>query len=125
MQVAYQPVVEVVGDTPALMTRRERGVWSSRDTNQEVLAIARGRIKVPRHLDHSMYQVLERFAGPRFPARRIRLEAPAGFLETRDRLHPLRYPHPGAIDSPVVAVSPLAARLGRTSSSTERLGVLR
>jgi len=28
MHTAYLPVVEVLGDTLALMTRRERGVWS-------------------------------------------------------------------------------------------------
>ena len=45
MHTAYQPVVEVLGDTLALMTRRERGVWSLHDTNTDILAIARGRFK--------------------------------------------------------------------------------
>ena len=41
MHTAYQPVVEVLGDTLALMTRRERGVWSLHDTNTDILAIAK------------------------------------------------------------------------------------
>ncbi len=45
MNAAYQPVVEVLGDTLALMTRRERGVWSLHDTYMNILAIAKGRFK--------------------------------------------------------------------------------
>ena len=45
MHTAYQPVVEVLGDTLALMTRRERGVWSLHDTNTDILAIARRKIQ--------------------------------------------------------------------------------
>ena len=54
MQTAYQPVVEVLGDTLALMTRRGRGVWSLHDTNTDILAVARGRFKAPPHINHSL-----------------------------------------------------------------------
>ena len=57
MHTAYQPVVEVLGDTLALMTRRERGVWSLHDTNTDILAIAKGRFKAPPHINHSLSQV--------------------------------------------------------------------
>jgi hypothetical protein len=57
MHIAYQPVVEVLSDTLALMTRRERAVWSFHDANTVILAIARGRIKVPPYTNHSMSQV--------------------------------------------------------------------
>jgi hypothetical protein len=57
MHVAYQPVVEVLGITLALMTRRERGVWSLHDTNTDILAIANGSFKAPPDIHHSMSQV--------------------------------------------------------------------
>jgi len=57
MHTAYQPVVEVLGDTLALMTRREHGVWSLHDTNTDILAIAKGRFKAPPHINHSLSQV--------------------------------------------------------------------
>jgi hypothetical protein len=53
MHAAYQPVVEVLGDALALMTRRERGVWSLHDTNTDILAIANGRFNAPPHINHS------------------------------------------------------------------------
>jgi hypothetical protein len=51
MHIARQPVVEVVGDTLALVTRRERGAWSLHDTNAYSLAIARGRFKADTRRD--------------------------------------------------------------------------
>jgi hypothetical protein len=57
MHTAYQPLVEVLGDTLALMTRRERGVWSLHDTTTDILAVATGRFKAPPHINHSLSQV--------------------------------------------------------------------
>jgi hypothetical protein len=57
MAIACQPVAKVLGDTLALMTRQERGVWSLHDTNKHSLALAEGRFKAPRHIDYSMSQV--------------------------------------------------------------------
>ncbi len=57
MHIAYQPVVEVLGDTLALMTRRERGVWSLHDTDEYILALRQGSYKALRHINHSMSQV--------------------------------------------------------------------
>ncbi len=53
MHSAYQPVVEVLGDTLALMTRRERGVWSLHDANTDILAVPNGRFKILPHINHS------------------------------------------------------------------------
>ena len=47
MHTAYQRVGEIRGGTLALMARRERGVWSSQETNTDILAIAKGRFKAP------------------------------------------------------------------------------
>jgi hypothetical protein len=52
MHTAYQPVVEVLGDTLALMTRRGRGVWSLHDTITDILAIAKRGFKAPPHINH-------------------------------------------------------------------------
>jgi len=57
MHPADQPVVEVLGDTLALMTRRERGVWSLHDTNAGILAIANVRFKARPHINHPLSQV--------------------------------------------------------------------
>jgi hypothetical protein len=57
MHTAYQPVVEVLGDTLALMTRRERGVWSLHDANADILGIAKRRFKAPPHINHSLSQI--------------------------------------------------------------------
>jgi hypothetical protein len=57
MHTAYQPVVEVLGDTLALMTRRGRGAWSLHDTNADILAIANGSFKALPHINHPLSQV--------------------------------------------------------------------
>ena len=57
MRIAYQPVVAVLGDTLAVLTRRERGVWSLHDTNEDILALPQGRYKALPHINHSMSQV--------------------------------------------------------------------
>ncbi len=57
MNAAYQPVVEVLGDTLALLTRRERGVWPVHDTSTGILATAQGRFKAPRDFSDSLCQV--------------------------------------------------------------------
>jgi hypothetical protein len=57
MRIAYQPVVAVLGDTLAVMTRRVRGVWSVHDTNEDILALSQGRYKALPHINHSMSQV--------------------------------------------------------------------
>jgi hypothetical protein len=57
MRNAYQPVVAVLGDTLATMTRRERGVWSLHDTINDILALPQGRYKALPHINHSMSQV--------------------------------------------------------------------
>jgi hypothetical protein len=57
MHTAYQPVVEVLGDTLALMKRRERALWSSHDTTTDILAIADERFKAPIHINHSLSHV--------------------------------------------------------------------
>jgi hypothetical protein len=50
-------VVEILGDTHALMTRRKLGVWSSHDTNTDILAIAKGSFKAVPDINHSLSQV--------------------------------------------------------------------
>ena len=40
MMNAYPPVIEVLGDTLASMSRRGRGAWSLHETNTDSLAIA-------------------------------------------------------------------------------------
>ena len=57
MPIAYQSVVEVLGERLALMTRRERGVWSLPNTNADILAIAKGRFKAPSCINHSLSRV--------------------------------------------------------------------
>jgi hypothetical protein len=52
MHTAYQPVVEVICDTLASMTRRD-GVWSLHATNRGILAIAKGRFKAAPHINQS------------------------------------------------------------------------
>jgi hypothetical protein len=53
LHIAYQPVVEVLGDTLALMTRRESGKWSSHDTNADILAIPQGGFKAPPRISEA------------------------------------------------------------------------
>jgi hypothetical protein len=56
MHTAYQPVLEVLGDSLALPTRRECGVWALHDANIDILATAKRRFKVSPHVNHSMSQ---------------------------------------------------------------------
>jgi hypothetical protein len=76
MHTAYQPVAKVLCETLALMTRREREVWSLHDTNTGILAIAKGRFKSPPHINHSLSQV-----GPYVPSLVVIL-APGWFDDT-------------------------------------------
>jgi hypothetical protein len=54
MHTACQALVEVLGDMLALMTRRQRGVWSLPDRAQDILASGYGRYKARPHINHSL-----------------------------------------------------------------------